>query len=272
MRGYIIKFLRNIRYFKFFSHSFQLTIKFVLWISAKFIFSPFLIFFPKIYFFITRKISQSMSINNTLHLPYGKFYCRNFYDFWIISPNFEEEVLRYLKISKNEIFIDIGAHIGKYSVIAAKKCKNVISIEPEKNNFEILKKNVTLNSLKNVILLNCACSDKKGYLKLYISETTGGHSLERKGKTYQIVETRTLDEILKTYKINSQQIGLIKIDVEGHELKVLKGSKNILKKSKNLRIIFESWENFNEVKKFLRKFDFQVKEIYPGYYYAWKIN
>ena len=266
----LYRFLKNIRYFKFFSYSFCLSIKFLLWLFSKFIFSPFLITAPKIYFFITRKISQSMSINNVLHLPYGKFYCRNFHDFWIVSPNFEEEVLRYLKISKNEIFIDIGAHIGKYSVMLAKKCKKVISIEPEKNNFEILKKNVTLNSFKNIILLNCACSDKKGYLKLYISETAGGHSLERKGKNYQLAEVSSVDEILRKSKIKFQEVGLMKIDVEGHELKVLKGSRKLLKKSKNLRIVFESWENADKVKRFLREFGFLIKEICTGYYYAWK--
>ena len=75
--------------------------------------------------------------------PYGTFYCRaQKEDIEIIHPTSQINLEKYFNILKGN-FIDVGAHIGKYSIMVAKKLKSrgkVIAIEPDPENFKILKK------------------------------------------------------------------------------------------------------------------------------------
>jgi len=263
------KTFKNFLYIRYFPDTVP-KLKAIVFVFSKLFFSPLLFFKPDTYFKILSKIA-SMRLNCVIFTPQGKFFCRNFDDFWVISPNYEKEFLPYFECEKNRVFIDVGAHIGKYTVLMAKKAEKVISIEPYSENFKILEYNVKINDLKNVILVKRACSDKIGSTKLYISkDNTGGHSLNEKTKFYENINTSTLEKICEENKIEPSQICLIKIDVEGHEKAVLEGSKNILMNVKNLRIIFESWKEIEETRSFLKSFGFIVKKIGERYYLAEK--
>jgi len=203
--------------------------------------------------------------------PVGIFFCRkNKDDIKIVNTQYENGLRSFFNL-KEGVFIDIGAHIGNYTIMVAKKLEKkggVISIEPEKNNFNILLKNIKLNKLRNIIPLNVACFSKKTILKLYLEEgiKSGSHSIYGQGK-YERVPSQTLDEIVKELKL--EYVKLIKIDVEGAEAEVLKGAKKTLKKS-HPKIIFEAWgeEHFNKVKKILERFDYKIKNIYSWNYLA----
>ena len=66
----------------------------------------------------------------------------------------------FMKILNNEdIFIDIGSNIGYYSLLCSKICKKVHSFEPLTENFDILKKNIKINNIKNIIPSKLAISD-----------------------------------------------------------------------------------------------------------------
>ena len=82
-----------------------------------------------------------------------------------LRDKYEEEQLNYLsKIiddKKIQHFLDIGAHMGYYSVNLAKKKISIIAFEPIKKNFEQLKKNKSLNKLENLEIYNFALSNKK---------------------------------------------------------------------------------------------------------------
>ncbi|MBL4654541.1 MAG: FkbM family methyltransferase, partial [Bacteroidia bacterium] len=82
---------------------------------------------------------------------YGKYYCgNNILTVYIADENYEKHLFPYLEL-KDGLFIDVGAHIGKYTIKLGKTGSNkVIAIEPEKNNYNFLEKNVQLNSLDNV--------------------------------------------------------------------------------------------------------------------------
>jgi len=72
-----------------------------------------------------------------------KYYVCDAESYIILNDNFEKEVWRYLTLRKGDIFIDVGAHVGKYTLPAAKIVGNtgkVIAIEPDPANFEALKK------------------------------------------------------------------------------------------------------------------------------------
>lgn len=188
----------------------------------------------------------------TLQNAYGKFLCgRNMLAVYIIDDWYQKEFIPFLNM-EDEIFIDVGAHIGKYSIQLAKKIGNkgkVIAIEPEKFNFSLLKKNIQLNELENVFLVNKAMYSTKAVLPFFVSTENGEgeHSILRKPHCYheQNVEADTLDNIVEELKIKN--VGLIKIDVEGAEYAVLEGALNILK-NHHPKMIIEIWNEESLVK------------------------
>lgn len=181
-------------------------------------------------------------------------------DLWMLSTVGESELRKYFNLEEGS-FLDIGANVGKYSVIMGSKLKDmgeVFSFEPEPSNLNSLVRNIKLNRLNNVHVIPLACSRKRGRLEFYIDpNNSGGHSLVRKTNQKIIVETDKLDNIVENKKIKN--IKLIKIDVEGAELDVLIGSKKTLKKYKP-KIIFETCAP-DKIIPFLEKLNYRVKKI-----------
>jgi len=100
-------------------------------------------------------------------------------------------------IKEGDIVIDAGANIGLFSILASFKVKDkgrVIAIEPEPNNLKILKENVDLNGLKNVIIVPKALYDKPGKKVSMKGEGVGAYVSE---DSEGLVETTTLDEIIE---------------------------------------------------------------------------
>lgn len=141
----------------------------------------------------------------------------------------EREYLDKVDFSSG-LVIDVGAHIGTFSILAAgkrpvaeKDKSKIIAIEPEKNNFEVLQKNIEDNGLnEEVELVNKAVTGKKKdkiTLKYYGNDkNTGGVGIDSKGKSFE-VETVTLDEI-----IDNREVAFLKMDCEGAEYEILENS------------------------------------------------
>ena len=129
------------------------------------------------------------------------------------------------QLNKGSVVVDVGANIGYYTLLAARRVKRVYAVEPDKKCFEILKKNVGENNLKNVVLLDVADSDKneKKYLKKDKNNQGNNQINDKNG---EIVLAKTLDKILE----NEQKISLIKVDTQGWEPQVIAGAKNIIKR------------------------------------------
>lgn len=189
-------------------------------------------------------------------------------DLWMLSTIGEQELRKYFILDKGS-FLDIGANVGKYTVIVGKeleKSGKVFSFEPEPSNLAALKRNVELNGLNNIVILPLACSDEQGSLSFYLDKTnTGGHSLVKKTKNKIIVNAERLDIIIKEKKI--KDVRLIKIDVEGAEMRVLQGAKELLKKQ-HPKIIFET-DHPSKVIFFLEKFKYKIKKISKRDYLAY---
>lgn len=212
-----------------------------------------------------RKINPRLIGNVTIQNKYGTFFCKdNMTSAWIASTYHEPLMRKYFSLKENGVFVDIGANIGKYSIVLGRQLKKgkVVSIEAERGNFETLKKNIGLNKLENIFPMNVACSNKEGKLTFYIDPySTGGHSLKPLKENKKVeVDAKKLDSILKILKI--KKVDLIKIDVEGAELEVLKGATSTLKKS-HPKIIFEAWDNkrLDEIRNFLREFKYKLNKI-----------
>lgn len=143
------------------------------------------------------------------------------------------------------IFVDVGANIGYFSLLAAKLVGpegKVYAFEPEPGNHDLLRKNIELNSYSNIQAIQKAVSDKSESTLLFLSALdTGSHSLysEAARGLQESVEitTTTIDEFLESEGWPS--IDLMKIDVEGAELVVLAGMENLVKRSPNIKLVIE---------------------------------
>ncbi len=209
----------------------------------------------------------------------GKFFCRKgTIDAQFTAQAYEYPFRRYLKKMTQGTFVDVGAHIGKYTIRMANQLGTsgrVISIEPEISNFEILKANVELNNLSNVTLLNIVCWNKNENLKLYLSPSmdTGKHSVKTPvSRDFVKVSGLRLDDILKDLHI--EHIDFIKVDAEGADGEVLEGAEETISKNPHLRIIFEATNrgNLTKCQEVLRKYGFISVPIVKGKYYARKAS
>lgn len=142
------------------------------------------------------------------------------------------------------VVVDIGAHVGYYTLLAAKQVGptgKVYAFEPEPGNHTILLKNIGMNSYDNVVATPMAVSDQTGSSTLYITALDSGrHSVYHHGlpeKGIATVETTTLDVFLESEGWPS--IDLIKIDVEGAEVAVLDGMNQLMEKNSDLKLIVE---------------------------------
>lgn len=113
-----------------------------------------------------------------------KYTLLDFEDLMIVSREFESFLQMWLKPRRGEVFVDIGAQIGKYTIIVAKvvtKEGMVVAIEPHPVNYQTLQRNIRLNKLENVIALNLAAGDRNCELKLFTAGVAARHSTKKIG-------------------------------------------------------------------------------------------
>lgn len=152
---------------------------------------------------------------------------------------FSSKIIRAF-LGNGSMFVDIGTHLGYYCLLAL-SCKenvNVIGFEPVDINYGITRKNIQLNKFKNFRIYNFAASNESTRKKFLLSEAAGesGFYNNHLAPVIKEVEVETIipDDILQ-----GQKVDFIKIDVEGHEIKVLEGLKKTFAKNKFLRLLIE---------------------------------
>ena len=134
-------------------------------------------------------------------------------------------------LSKDDIFFDLGAHIGQYTLAASPLCRGVHSFEPVPDSFKLLQRNIQANRLANVSANQCAVSDTCGEVTIYESDvdTLDRSSLRApsgtSGRSF-VVPSISIDVYATQHKIIP---ALIKIDVEGAEIPVLRGASSLLR-------------------------------------------
>jgi FkbM family methyltransferase len=128
-------------------------------------------------------------------------------------------------ISPGEVLYDIGANVGGYSLIALSRGAKVVAFEPHHENFRELCRNVGLNKLEaDAILVPVALSDQRGALRNPSFSGPAGQSMtleEEGGGPVSIIAAR-LDDLRDDFQLPAPNH--VKIDVDGFELKVLKGA------------------------------------------------
>jgi FkbM family methyltransferase len=131
-------------------------------------------------------------------------------------------------LGEADTFIDVGGNKGDFALLAAKitgDSGKVLCVEPEPTNCEWIRQSIQLNQYENIELCNVALSDRNSEALLYLGTKSGFHTLlsgqPERNQGCLKVTTRTLDALLEERKTSFVQ--MIKIDVEGAELQVLKG-------------------------------------------------
>lgn len=141
-----------------------------------------------------------------------------------------------------DVFLDVGANIGYFSLVAGTMNPEltVVAFEPVKELFASLKDNIQINGIRNIIAVNAALGEVNDEEEIFISgaDNRGMSSFRQPenfaGKKEKVKILRT-DDWFKSFAL--PKVDLIKIDTEGSELAVLKGMKGILEQFKPLIIV-----------------------------------
>ena len=148
------------------------------------------------------------------------------------------------ELNKGDTVIDAGANIGGFTIRAAEMIGPtglVMAIEPDKQNREILRMNISINELENVIIVSNGLWSTKAIKRFYINRLPGSHSIinEQQENTIKTIDigVDTLDNIVKEHGVN--KVDFIKMDIEGAEIEALKGAKDVLSQ-KNLKLVIEA--------------------------------
>jgi FkbM family methyltransferase len=138
----------------------------------------------------------------------------------------EMDFLKRHLVKPGTVVIECGAHHGAQSILLSRWVGpqgKVVAIEPMQENLSILRKNIKLNDLSNVIVVEKAVGSPRDD-KLSMARSSNA-SVRPTGKHTIPVESITLDALADTLKIVP---ALLKIDVEGYEYEILEGSRSIL--------------------------------------------
>ncbi len=173
------------------------------------------------------------------------------------------------RLSPGDTFIDVGANVGYFTLLAARlvgPSGHVVAIEPAPENLKILRYNVAVNAAHNVRIVAAGVSEREGELPLYGSGVDGKitldaswaqrHSLPAAG----IVPVPPLASLLN----DTERPTMVKIDVEGLELPVLRSAASIL--AAQPAVVMEAMVgNVEEAVRFMAGYGYQVREMPNDY-------
>jgi FkbM family methyltransferase len=142
-------------------------------------------------------------------------------------------------------FIDAGANMGLYSIFAARRVGprgKVLALEPSGREFEILQKNVKLNSLTNVLTIRKALADRASDVDLSVAplgksghNTLGAFGYDTPLDHRERVQADRLDDVV--YSEGLARVDVIKMDIEGSEMAALRGAEETLRQFKPVLLI-----------------------------------
>jgi FkbM family methyltransferase len=184
----------------------------------------------------------------------------------------EPETLEWLtRLTRGDVFYDVGANVGMYSIVAAKvHGARVYSFEPEGQNFATLNKNIVSNRCGDAITAYCiAIMDKLQVDSLNLSQFTIGSSLHAFGEPLRDAQDKESDQSkLERFEPYHRQGSIafaiddliarglppptfLKIDVDGFEDRVIAGSSNLLAKAERMNVLVEANANLLSHRKML---------------------
>ena len=174
---------------------------------------------------------------------------------WYLFNTKEPDTINFIDkyLEKNDVFFDIGANVGVFTIYAAKKHKNIsiYSFEPEASNLAVLKENIIKNNIsERAYMYGVGISDSDGLSKLHLQDFETGAALNTESKNHIDYSAVGKEPIIWAEGIYTVSIdnfcdelnlvpSVIKIDTDGNEDKILLGASTILKHSSLKAIIIE---------------------------------
>jgi FkbM family methyltransferase len=229
--------------------------------------------------FVDRRKNQEYLLKEDIYLKnrLGTFFIPRMSDYvFSVSSYVERKIESFFNMDADGIFLDIGANAGKYSLLVAKKypMSKIYCFEPSPNTQFVLRKNIELNNKqKNITLMPFGLSNIDGELLFANSMTFTGvnHIVETATSQHRFahdvvsVPVYTLDKVIENNAIAVDTIYLIKIDVEGHELRVLEGGKGVLTnmpaRSRLIIEIHSEEKRVNDVYELLKQYNFTGTQL-----------
>ena len=185
------------------------------------------------------------------------------------------EAFKDFDFPSHKLFVDIGANDGISALLFHffNKKNPIISFEPD--NFHLKSLNKLKKKIKNYSYENIGLSNKKDSINLYIPKVYGiyigqlasTNKHEAYSNVFKILTTKNLEKkiqiIKKTILVNTLDsfkfdVCAIKIDVEGHELKVLEGAKSTIKKQLPILMIELKNNDAEDIVNFLKKLEYKL--------------
>jgi FkbM family methyltransferase len=177
-----------------------------------------------------------------------------YYDYAYSYKGKEKVVKQFkclLKVLRYGVFVDVGAYVGFYTILAAKHGWRVVVFEPNPINAILLRYNIALHGVGDrVVVVDKAAGDVHGYARFSISSSPSESSftkyLRSELKLLDIViEVVTIDSVLESIGVKDVDSLFMKVDVEGFGLKVLRGARRTIERSRPF-ILFEVHRTFDE--------------------------
>lgn len=180
-------------------------------------------------------------------------------DLGILVYAHEGGVSSWFRPRPHEVFVDVGAHIGTYSLRAGIVGARVIAIEPNPDSFRALESNFRLNHLTALLAVQSGVGEAEGFATVEADPLyTGQTRLSRTGPRAGAVPVRCLDDLLSPLLLD--RIDWLKIDVEGGELGVLKGARRSLARTDRLIIELERDNEFEALSILMNEHEFRIVE------------
>jgi FkbM family methyltransferase len=176
-----------------------------------------------------------------------------------------DTIFDFLKIflQKGMVYVDVGANIGSHAINAARLVGNagsVLAFEADPDTYQLLSNNIDANGLRNIVLRQTCVSDHVGTLSFYKHKDSAKSSIVDRGEELSVtLPSDTLDNLIAADK----KIDVLKVDVEGAELSVLRGARAIFNDQRRPSIViievFDIRDNMDRSE--------GIREVLEGYGY-----
>jgi FkbM family methyltransferase len=171
------------------------------------------------------------------------------------EPITTEVLIEVFRSSPGSTFVDIGANIGWFSLVAASEGVPVVAFEPVDENYQIFRQSIDVNGWGDRIdLRGIAIGEEKGSLIINISPNNMGvcstRDIRSSGTHCQLCDVERLDDILNTGPL------VVKVDVEHMELNVLRGMEKLFQKGLVTHLVMEISFHQKEIFDILRRYGF----------------
>jgi FkbM family methyltransferase len=228
--------------------------------------------FKGIYYGIKKRSSNKITLrlfNNRLFYLFNDNPVSSFFTYTDIPDKKEisilrEEIIKF-KDKDSIYFVDIGANIGSYTILISDLTNNLIAFEPHPISYERLMMNLELNSIDHKHIYNNAVGDSNE--NVFFTDFGSSSTINKISKKETDLEVKQvmLDNVLLKFK---KKKFLIKIDVEGFEMNVLRGMEKLIHKNKVVGILYETFDF--KINKYLELNNFKISQISKHNYYAKK--